>query len=290
MEDYIIVSDSTADLSQEMADELGVKVLPLSVNMGETSFKHYPDGRELPINDFYDQLRTGAMPSTNAINIGEYTEALEPLLQAGKNILILAFSSGLSTTFNSSVIAAQELAGKYPDRKIYAVDTLAASMGEGLLVWHAAQLQRSGKTIEEVRDWTEENKLNLCHWFTVNDLHHLKRGGRVSAATAVVGSVLGIKPVLHVDNEGHLINVDKIRGRQASLIRLLEKIKETGTDLQGQTIFISHSDCEEDAKWLADKIQEQIGVKEIFINYIGPVIGAHTGIGTVALFYIGTER
>lgn len=290
MTDYIIVTDSTCDLSDKMAQELDLKVLPLSVNMGDTTFKNYLDGREISFEDFYERLKAGATPSTNAINIGQYIDELEPLLADGKDILILAFSSGLSTTYNSSAMAVSELEKKYPDRKIYSVDTLAASMGEGLLVWHAVNQKRQGKTIEQVRDWVEENKLNLCHWFTVDDLHHLKIGGRVSAATAVVGTMLGIKPVLHVDNEGHLINMDKARGRQASLLKLLDRMAATATQPENQTVFISHSYCEKDAQWLADKIKERLGVKNIYINYIGPVIGSHTGIGTVALFFMGSER
>lgn len=290
MDDYIIVTDSTCDITAQMSDDLGVEVLPLSVNMGDITFKNYLDGRAMSIDDFYKRLAEGAAPSTNAINIGDYLDALEPILQGGRDILILSFSSGLSTTYNSSVMASRELSEKYPGRKIYAVDTLAASMGEGLLVWHAVQRKRQGGTIDQVRDWVEENKLRLCHWFTVDDLHHLKRGGRISAATALVGTMLGIKPVLHVDNEGHLISVEKARGRQAALLKLLSHMADTAIEPENQTIFISHSNCAKDAQWLATKIREKLGVRDIYINYIGPVIGAHTGIGTVALFFIGTER
>lgn len=290
MDDYIIVTDSTCDITAKMAEELEIKVLPLSVNMGDITFKNYLDGREMSFGEFYKRLGDGAAPSTNAINIGQYIDELEPVLQAGTDILILSFSSGLSMTYNSSAMAANELSEKYPERKIYTVDTLAASMGEGLLVWHAVQQKRKGKGIEAVRDWVEENKLNLCHWFTVDDLHHLKRGGRVSAATAVVGTMLGIKPVLHVDNEGHLINMDKARGRQAALLKLADCMMTTAVEPENQTVFISHSHCEKDAQWLADTIRKRMGVKNIYINYIGPVIGAHTGIGTVALFFMGNER
>lgn len=290
MDDYIIVTDSTCDITAQMADDLDVKVLPLSVNMGDITFKNYLNGSGMSFRDFYKKLAEGAAPSTNAISIGDYLDALEPMLQESRDILILSFSSGLSTTYNSCAMAVKELSEKYPDRTIYCVDTLAASMGEGLLVWHAVQQKRQGGTIDEVRDWVEENKFKLCHWFTVDDLHHLKRGGRISAATAVVGTMLGIKPVLHVDNEGHLINAEKARGRQAALLKLLGHMAKTAIDPENQTIFISHSNCEKDAEWLATKIKEKLGVRDIYINYIGPVIGAHTGIGTVALFFIGTER
>lgn len=290
MGDYVIVTDSCCDITSQMADDLGVNVIPLSVNIDGSTYKNYLDGREISFEDFYKKLSGGATPSTNAISIGDYLDALEPILQQERDILIISFSSGLSTTYNSSVMAAAELSEKYPDRKIYTVDTLAASMGEGLLIWHAVGEKRKGKSIEEVRDWVEENKLNLCHWFTVDDLHHLKRGGRVSATTAVVGTMLGIKPVLHVDNEGHLVNVEKARGRQASLKRLLHHMELTATEPEKQTIFISHSNCAKDAQWLATSIKEKLGVQDIYINFVGPVIGAHTGIGTVALFFLGSKR
>jgi len=188
------------------------------------------------------------------------------------------------------VIAAEELREKYPDRKIYTVDTLAASLGQGLLVWYAAQMRAQGKTIEEVRDWVEDNKLNLCHWFTVDDLNHLKRGGRVSAATALVGTMLAIKPVLHVDDEGHLINVGKVRGRAAALKALVDEMEKTAINPSEQTVFISHGDSEEDARKVADMVQERFGVQVKVIDYVGPVIGAHAGPGVIALFFLGSKR
>lgn len=284
MPDFVILTDSTCDLPDEMIAELDIQALPLSVNIGETTYK------EFPIEEFYQKLREGMLASTNAINIGEYIDAMEPILQSGQDILLLAFSSGLSTTYNSAAMAAKEISDKYPQRKIYVVDTLAASLGEGLLIWHAVNLKREGKSIEEVRDWVENNKLHLCHWFTVNDLHHLKRGGRVSAATAVVGTMLGIKPVLHMDNAGQLIFVEKARGRQTALLKLLSHMEETAINPSEQTVFICHSDCYDEAKWLGDKIQERFGVKHIEIGYIGPVIGSHTGVGTISIFFLGTER
>ena len=239
---------------------------------------------------FYEKLRAGEVATTAAVNVAEYVDAVEPLLQTGHDVLILAFSSGLSTTYNSSAIAAEELREKYPDRKVYTVDTLCASLGQGLLVYLAAQERARGKTIEEVRDWAEANKLHLCHQFTVDDLHFLKRGGRISATTAVLGSMLQIKPVLHVDDEGHLINIAKARGRQASLKALVDKMEQTAIDPAAQTVFISHGDCLEDAQAVAQMVKDRMGVKEVYLNHIGPVIGAHAGPGTVALFYVGTER
>lgn len=290
MSEYVLITDSSADLSQEMVQELGVTVLPLSFTIQGKIYRNYPDNREMDLPLFYDMLRAGELATTSAVNVAEYTQAVEPILQEGKDVLILAFSSGLSSTYQASVLAAGELREKYPDRKIYTVDTLCASLGQGLLVYLAAQEQRKGKSIEEVRDWTEETKLHLCHQFTVDDLHFLKRGGRISATTAVVGSMLQIKPVLHVDNEGHLINIGKARGRQASLKALVDKMEKTVTEEGRKTVFISHGDCRKDAVTVADMVRERFGTQDIRINFVGPVIGAHSGPGTLALFYLGTER
>ena len=290
MSEFVLMTDSSADLSQEMVQELGVTVLPLSFTIQGKVYRNYPDNREMDLPLFYDMLRAGELATTSAVNVAEYTQAVEPILQEGKDVLILAFSSGLSSTYQASVLAAEELRGKYPDRKIYTVDTLCASMGQGLLVYLAVQEQRKGRSIEEVRDWAESTKLNLCHQFTVDDLHFLKRGGRISATTAVVGSMLQIKPVLHVDNEGRLINIGKARGRQASLKALVDKMEKTVTEEGRKTVFISHGDCRKDAVTVADMVRERFGTQDIRINYVGPVIGAHSGPGTLALFYLGTER
>lgn len=288
MSDYVIVTDSSADLPASLVQELGVEVLPLSFTVQGKTYHNYPDDREMDPKVFYKMLRDGEMATTSAVNVAEYTAMLEPLLQAGKDVLVLAFSSGLSTTYQSSVIAVNELAEQYPDRKICTVDTLCASMGQGLMVWLAAQEQKKGKSLEEVRDWVEENKLRLCHWFTVDDLHFLKRGGRISAATAVVGTMLSIKPVLHVDDEGHLISMGKARGRGASLTALVDHMEQTVTDVD--TVFISHGDCLADAEKVAADVKKRFGTRDVVINTIGPVIGAHAGPGTVALFFLGTKR
>lgn len=290
MSDFVIVTDSSADLPADLVRELGVEVLPLSFTIQGKTYRNYPDGREMAPGAFYQLLRSGGMATTSAVNVADYTAALEPLLQEGKDVLLLVFSSGLSATYQSSVIAVEELREKYPDRKLFTVDTLCASLGQGLLVWHAVEQKRKGASIEAVRDWVEENKLHLCHWFTVDDLHFLKRGGRISAATAVVGSMLSIKPVLHVDDEGHLINVAKARGRNASLTALVDHMEQTAIDPAGQIIFISHGDCLADAQKVADEVRRRMGVKDIVINHVGPVIGAHSGPGTVALFFLGTKR
>ena len=288
MSDYVIVTDSSADLPASLVQELGVEVLPLSFTVQGKTYHNYPDDREMDPKVFYKMLRDGEMATTSAVNVAEYTNMLEPFLQAGKDVLVLAFSSGLSTTYQSSVIAVNELSEQYPDRKIYTVDTLCASLGQGLLVWHAVQEQKKGKSIEEVRDWVEENKLHLCHWFTVDDLHFLKRGGRISAATAVVGTMLSIKPVLHVDDEGHLISMGKARGRGASLTALVDHMEKTVTDVD--TVFISHGDCLADAEKVAADVKKRFGTKDVVINNVGPVIGAHSGPGTLALFFLGTKR
>ena len=290
MGEYVILTDSSADLTAELAAELGVEVIPLSFTMEDKTYFNYPDNRDIDPADFYARLRGGAMATTAAVNVADYTEAMEPILKEGKDVLVLAFSSGLSATCHSAQIAAGELMEQYPDRKVYVVDTLCASLGQGLLVWYAANLKKQSKTMEEVRDWTEEHKLNLCHWFTVDDLHFLKRGGRISAATAVLGTMLSIKPVMHVDNEGHLIKVGTARGRNASLKALVDHMEQTVLDLKGQSIFISHGDCLADAQKVADDIRARFGVEDIVINYVGPVIGAHSGPGTVALFFMGSER
>ena len=292
MPDFVILTDSSADLSDSMTRQLDVQVLPLGFILDGHTYYNYPDNREMDPHLFYGRLSKGDVATTSAVNVAQYTEALEPLLQAGRDVLILAFSSGLSTTYASSLIAVEELSAKYPERKLYTVDTLCASLGQGLLVWYAAQERAKGRSIEEVRDWAEAHKLEVCHQFTVDDLFFLKRGGRVSAATAVVGSMLQIKPILHVDNEGHLINIGKARGRGASLKALVDRMEQTAAGTDSLTVFISHGDCLDDAQLVADMVKERFKgrVKDVYLNYVGPVIGAHTGPGIVALFYMGTER
>ena len=290
MNNYVLFTDSSADLSQQLVEELGVEVLPLCFTMGDKTYRNWPDNREMDPEEFYRMLREGAMATTSAVNVGDYTEALTPFLEAGKDVLVLAFSSGLSATCNSARIAAQELNEQYPQQRVRVVDTLCASLGQGLLVWHAAKLKQAGKSLDEVGDWAEENKLRLCHWFTVSDLHFLKRGGRISPATAVLGTMLSIKPVMHVDDEGHLIKVGTARGRGASLKALVDHMAETAEDPGNQVVFISHGGCLEDAQKVAQDVKARFGTKEVVINYVGPVIGAHSGPGTVALFFMGSKR
>ncbi len=290
MNDYVIVTDSCCDLSPALADELELRVLPLEFNLNGSEYHNYLDGRELSFGEFYKHIRNGESCTTSAVNVEAFSSEFEAILQSGRDVLCIAFSSGLSNTCNAAKLAAEELSPKYPDQKIYVVDSLCASLGEGLLIYLAVQAKRRGKSIDEVHQWVEKNKLHLCHWFTVEDLNHLKRGGRVSAATALIGTMLSIKPVLHVDNEGHLINVGKARGRRASLTALVDHMVETATSPSEQTVFISHGDSQEDAEFVAGEIKKRLGVKKIFINYVGPVIGAHSGPGTIALFFLGTHR
>ena len=287
MRDYVIITDSSADLTAEMSAKLGLSIVQLEVLVeGEKTRAN----NDVDIKEIYAQLRTKKSASTSAVNIDAFLELFEGLLKQDVDLLYLGFSSGLSSTFSSGAVAMQELAEKYPDRKLYAVDTLCASMGQGLLVYYAAKMKETGADIEAVRDWVEANKLHLSHWFTVDDLFFLKRGGRVSAATAVVGSLLSIKPVMHVDNAGKLINVAKVRGRKAAVDALFDKMKDTMLQDKNDVAFISHGDCIEDAEYLANRIRTELGVADVKINYVGPVIGAHSGPGTLALFFLGTER
>lgn len=287
---YQIVTDSTADLTPELIRQLDVQVIPLCYMMGGRTYHNIPGGGEMTDREFYAKLRGGAMSTTTQINSEEFLRVFTPLLEAGQDVLYIAFSSGLSGTCQSAQLAREELQKRFPQRKMVVFDSLCASMGEGLLVYYAAKLRQEGKSLEEVLAWLQENVLRLCHWFTVDDLNHLKRGGRVSTATALVGTMLGIKPVLHVDDEGHLIPVSKVRGRKQSLDALVKRMEETAQGPAGQMVFISHGDCLEDARYVERQVREKLGVQQVEVGYIGPVIGAHSGPGTVALFFLGKER
>ena len=284
---YQIITDSGCDLSAEGYAELNVHCVPLTV---EFKGEAHDDRNDDSLKDFYNGLRAGEVARTSAVNPETWKDAMRPYLDAGKDVLVLPFSSGLSTTAQSAQIAAGELSEEYPGRKILVADTLCASMGQGLLVWYACGLRDKGLSVEELHSWVEENKLNLCHWFTVDDLFFLKRGGRISGATALVGTMLNIKPVLHVDDEGHLISVSKARGRKAAIEALAKKVAELGEGFDNSTMFISHGDCREDAEYLAKILREKHGAKEVKIGYVGAVIGSHSGPGTLALFFLGKHR
>lgn len=284
---YRIITDSACDFSLEMYEKLDLQYVPLCLNFRGAEHRDLSEGF---IKELYNAMRGGETASTSAVNPQEWSAAIEPVLAAGEDVLVLAFSSGLSTTYQSAVIAVDELKEKYPARKAYVVDTLCASRGQGMFVWLACQKKNAGMGLEELHTWCEDHKLNLCHWFTVDDLVYLKRGGRVSAATALLGSMLNIKPVLHVDDEGHLVSVSKVRGRKASIEAIAKKMGETGLPGENETVFICHGDCIEDAKYLEKLVKEMYGVKEVLIYYTGAVIGSHSGPGTLALFYMGSHR
>lgn len=284
---YRIVTDTCCDFPEQMYEELNLAVVPLTVNyMGESINAYTEDW----LKDMFDGLRAGEEATTSAANPQDWQDVIEPIIKNGEDVLVLAFSSGLSTTYQSAVIAAGELMETYPDRKVKVVDTLCASLGQGLFVYYACQKRDAGLSLEDLAAWCEENKGKVCQWFTVDDLHFLKRGGRISAATAVVGTMLQIKPILHVDENGKLINMAKTRGRKASIEALAKKLGELGTPGANDTVFICHGDCMEDAKALESLVKEKYGVKNVLIYYVGAVIGSHSGPGTLALFFMGKER
>ena len=290
---FEMVTDSCCNLTEEMIDQYGLHVLPLTfmADGDDTVYQSYLKGQKTDLSQFYKMMRDGKVFRTSLPNLGDTETLFRSLLDAGRDILYLGFSSGLSGTYEATELLAKQLREEYPDRKFYTVDTLAASGGEGLLAWHACQHAEAGEDIDAVRDWVEDNKLNLAHWFTVDDLMFLWRGGRVSKTSAWAGTLLNIKPVLHVDDEGHLIPMEKVRGRKKSLQGLLKHMEETGTQpISEQMVFINHGDCLDEANWLADQIREKLGVKNIVVNYIDPVIGAHSGPGTMALFFLASSR
>lgn len=284
---YRILTDSCCDLPRELAAQLDISAVPLTLTFRG---RVWEDTTDRGLQSVYDGLRTGETATTAAANPQDWAQSMEPVLQRGEDLLVLAFSSGLSTTYQSAVIASQEMREKYPQRSIHVVDTLCASLGQGLLVWYACRKRDEGLSLDENADWCETHKWNLCHWFTVDDLLYLKRGGRVSATTALLGTMLNIKPVLHVDDAGHLVSVGKVRGRKASIEALAKKAAELGLPGQNDTMFISHGDCLEEAEYLASILRENYGVKNVVIGYVGAVIGSHAGPGVLALFFLGHHR
>ncbi len=289
--DFEIVTDSSCNLKEEMIDEFGLHVLPLTFMVDGEQHQSYLKGQVTDLQQFYTMMREGKVITTSLPNLADSEALLRGLLEAGRDVLYLGFSSGLSGTFETISLLCNQLAAEFPERKIFSVDTLAASGGEGLLVWHAVQKAREGLSIEELRDWVEQHKLNLAHWFTVDDLMFLWRGGRVSKTSAWAGTLLNIKPVLHVDDEGHLIPMEKVRGRKKSLNALVDHMEKSAIPpVADQMVFITHGDCLEDAEYVADKVRERFGVRDVVINYVDPVIGAHSGPGTMALFYMAESR
>lgn len=286
--DFIILTDSASDLDLNYLRDNDVRLVKLGYSINNEDFED-ENGKELEVQEFYKLLKEGAMPKTSQVNVGVAREHFEKYLKEKKDILVVAFSSGLSGTYNSYCIAANELNEEY-ENKVYVVDSLCASLGQGLFLDYIIKFSNNGKSIIETRDYAEELKLKIRHEFTVDDLFHLKRGGRVSATTAIVGSLIGIKPILHVDDNGKLIAIDKVRGRKASLKQLAKYFNENNDISDNEPVFISHADAIEDANYLKDLILEIKPNIEVYINYIGPVIGAHAGQGTIALFYRGKNR
>lgn len=289
MKNFVIFTDSAADLPKSMVKDLDINYLGLICNIDNKEYVDNFDG-ELTHEDFYNKLRAGAMPSTSQINSFRFVEAFEEYIKQGISVLYLAFSSALSGTYNSSLIAREELLEKYPDADIRIIDTRAACLGQGLIVYYAAQMKKDGKSIDEIYSWVEENKNKVCHYFTVDNLDHLKRGGRISSTAAAIGSLLNIKPMLYVNDAGELHNFAKAKGRKKSLKMLFQELEKHIVNPEEQTIFIAHSDCLEDAETLANMIREKYNVKDIVMDYIGIVIGSHTGIGTLALFCLADTK
>ena len=291
--DFEIVTDSCCNLLEDMIDDFGIHVLPLTfmVDGEDEVYQSYLKGERTDLKQFYTMMREGKVFKTSLPNLAESEALFRELLGSGRDVLYIAFSSGLSGTYQALSLMAAQLQEEVPERKIPVVDSLAASGGQGLLVWYAVQHARAGESIDQVRDWLEENKLHLAHWFTVDDLMFLFRGGRVSKTAAWAGTLLNIKPVLHVDDEGHLIPMEKVRGRKKSLNALIDHMeKSANKPISDQMVFITHGDCIEDAEYVAAKIKERFGVKEVVINYVDPVIGAHSGPGTMALFFLADKR
>ncbi len=290
MREYKIVTDSSADLTPEKYEEYDVACMPLRFTIEGKTYENHPAWPEISKEEFYQKLRKGEMSVTSQLNPHDFQEPFCKVLDAGYDLVYIGFSSGLSGTVNSARIMAKELREQYPQAHIAVIDSYAASLGQGLLVHHAVQKKREGMSSDDLVHWIEANRLNCAHWFTVDDLGFLKRGGRVSPTTAMLGTMLNIKPVLHMDNEGHLIAMEKVRGRRQSLDSLVQHMEESAIQVSEQTVFISHGDCIEDARYVEEQIKTKLGVKEVFINHVGPVIGSHAGPGTLAIFFMATER
>lgn len=289
MSEFHIVSDATLDLPYSIIEEYGIKVIPMGVDIDDVAYNYHPDEKELQLEKFYLKLREGAHTHTTQITPVIFTEYFTKILEKGQDILYIGFSSGLSSTYNASQLAKKELSEKYPNRKIYCIDSKCASIGEGLLVLHAAIQKKKGLSIDELRNWVEEHKYNSRHWFTVRDLFHLRRGGRVTSIEAVIGTALRIRPVLSTDEDGKLVVVSKIRGSKAEMDFFIASMIREGADISSQTVIIGHADNLDNAKQLANYIHNKNIVKDVIISQIGPIIGSHTGPGMLALVYMGKK-
>ncbi|MBQ6660290.1 MAG: DegV family protein [Lachnospiraceae bacterium] len=289
MSNFVITTDSTCDLPYSFIKEHGVVIQPLEYSDGKDTFQ---DGPTTDLKAFYSNMRNGVVYKTNASNPQGVSTTFRKILDEGKDILHIGFSSGLSSSFSNTLLAVSELEEAYPDRRIIAIDSLAASMGQGLIVYYACKLKEEGASLDDVADWVRQNRLHACHQFTVDDLKYLMRGGRVSKVSYVLGTLINIKPVLHVDDEGHLIPLSKVRGRKKSLITLVDNMEQTMGSYRdrNEIVLISHCDCLEDAQFVGNLITERFGITNIVYNYINTVIGSHSGPGTVALFFLGETR
>lgn len=292
MENYVIITEATCDATYEIAEKSGLDyVIPMNFSVDNNDYLDYPDHKDFAIEDFYAEIRAKKEAHTSALNPQDIMDVCRPYLEKGVSVLYLVFSSGLSNTFQNATLAAEEINQQF-EAKLRVVDTKMASMGQALFAYYCSEKKKAGMTMEQVAVWAEENVKYLSALFTVDDLFHLKRGGRVSAATAILGSALGIKPILHVDDEGHLINIGKIRGRKQSLDDIARRAYTTRVKQLNEKIYISHADCYEDAVYVKEQIIKNTDLKDsnFEINYIGPTIGTHAGPGTVAIFLMATNR
>lgn len=287
---YEILTDSSANLSRSMVREIGVRVLPLSFFVSDEEYQSYQEDEEFDYAAFYARLRGKEHVKTSLINADVFIHEFEQILETGKDVLEISLSSGISGTYQAAKIAADTVRERFPERQVIVIDSLSASIGQGLLVYYAAGMRAAGKTIEEAADWFYKNRLKMVHQFTVDDLFYLKRGGRLSGGVAIVGTILQVKPVMHVDNQGCLVVQDKVNGRKKSINAFVDIFKKNAIDPQNQVVAICHGDCLKDAEYLADKIRKETDVKDIIIDYCDPVLGAHSGPGTLALFYLGEKR
>ena len=292
MRDYIIMTDSCCDLSQQEVEELDLTVLPLSFTIEGKTLLNTPDHADLSPEEFFKKIAEGADCTTAAVNVGQFTDAMEKVLDEGKDILCICFSSALSTTYQSACIAASDLREKHPGEKIIVIDSLSASRGQGMLLYRTVRERREkGLDIDALASYVDSIIQSQDHWFFVDDLNHLKRGGRVSATAALVGTMLGIKPVMHTDSEGRLTPVSKARGSKAALRALVDKMEELGIEPEkNQPVFICHANCPDYVEYVKVLLKERFNVTDVRADFIGPVIGAHTGCGTLGLFFVGTER
>ena len=285
---FQIITDSCCDFTDEEYHAMNVTCVPLTVMWNGESRGHFSD--EEALREFYHQMRDGLIAGTSALNPDNWYQAMEPWLKAGQDLLVLTVSSGISATYQSAVIASGDLQEQYPHREIRIIDSLSGSLGEGLLLWHACRLRDAGESLEAVADWLKDHCRRVCHWVTVNELSYLKRSGRLSGATALVGTMLDIKPVIRVTEEGKLVSTGKVRGRKASVRALAKRFAENRSPEEEELVTIAHGDCVEDAMALVSILREEYGVENIHIGYVGPILGAHTGPGVLGLFHIGSKR